>query len=190
MIFGGLWAGQIYDKISNHMHSIVAPVNSSSRSAQWVQESFHMRWKDCASWNRRLSCFFCQSWFYHLWGNWNWQAETWVTWTGGRSCNIEREKWCEDGESECKVWESNFEDWESERKEGWVTTKLELKLTDWSARLGRGVILGCLALTRRFEVETKWLVLGRYSVEEVIKAGVFGKASLQRRTATPPGSRN
>ena len=33
------------------------------------------------------------------------------------------------------------------------------------------------------------MVLGRYSVEEVIKAGVFGKASLQRRTATPPGSR-
>ena len=74
-----------------------------------------------------------------------------------------------------------------------MTTKLELKLIDWSARLGRGVILGCLALTRRFEVKTKCLVLGRYSVEEVIKAGaltgVFGKSSLQRRTATPPGSR-
>ena len=39
------------------MHSIVAPVNSSSRSAQWMQESFHMRGKGCASWNRRLIVF-------------------------------------------------------------------------------------------------------------------------------------
>ena len=73
-----------------------------------------------------------------------------------------------------------------------MTTKLEFKLIDWSARLGRGVILDCLALTGRLEVETKCLVLGRYVVEEVTKAGVlggaFGKASLQRRTATPPGS--
>ena len=37
-------------KISNSMHSIVAPVNSSSRSAQWMQEAFHMRGKGCASW--------------------------------------------------------------------------------------------------------------------------------------------
>ena len=63
MIFGLQFEVQICNwmchyKISNHMHGIVAPVNSSSGSAQWMQESFHMRWKDCASWNRRLSCFF------------------------------------------------------------------------------------------------------------------------------------
>ena len=43
-------------------------------------------------------------------------------------------------------------------------------------------------------METKCLVLGRYVVEEVTKAGVlggaFGTARLQMRTATPPGSRN